>query len=109
MCRKFATFSAVDCPANTCSKSLKIVNILKVFLLRFRIFFFSNITGECPQTNPATGGQGYFDGAGHLGMLSWLGLDLLVSLMGLKTQAVSDMCKINGSRPQGTGHCTRAV
>ena len=59
--------------------------------------------------NPATGGQGYFDGAGHLGMLSWLGLDLLVSLMGLKTQAVSDMCKINGSRPQGTGHCTRAV
>ena len=52
--------------------------------------------------NPATGGQGYFDGAGHLGMLSWLGLDLLVSLMGLETQAVSDMCKINGSRPQGT-------
>ena len=27
--------------------------------------------------NPATGGQGYLDGAGHLGLNTWLGLDLL--------------------------------
>ena len=26
--------------------------------------------------NPATGGQGYLDGAGHLGLNTWLGLDL---------------------------------
>ena len=27
--------------------------------------------------NPATGGQGYLDGAGHLGLNTWLGIDLL--------------------------------
>ena len=37
--------------------------------------------------NPATWGQGYLDGAGHLGVLTWLGLDLSVSLLGLETQA----------------------
>ena len=35
--------------------------------------------------NPASGGQEYLDGAGHLGHLTWLGLDLLVSLLGLET------------------------
>ena len=30
-------------------------------------------------------------GAGHIGLLSWLGLDFLVSLMGLKTQAELDL------------------
>ena len=30
-------------------------------------------------------GQEYLDGAGHLGHLTWLGLDLLVSLLGLET------------------------
>ena len=35
--------------------------------------------------NLATGGRGYLDGAGHLGLLTWLGLDLLVSLLGLET------------------------
>ena len=38
--------------------------------------------------HPATGGQGYLDGAGHLGLLTWLGLDLSVSLLGLETQAI---------------------
>ena len=41
--------------------------------------------------DPASGGQGYLDGAGHIGLLSWLGLDFLVSLMGLKTQAELDL------------------
>ena len=27
--------------------------------------------------NPTTGGQGYVDGAGYLGLNTWLGLDLL--------------------------------
>ena len=34
--------------------------------------------------NLATGGQGNLDGVGHLGLLTWLGLDWLVSLLGLK-------------------------
>ena len=46
---------------------------------------------------PATRGQGYLDGAGHLGLLTWLGLDLLVSLLGLETQAEADLRKRNGS------------
>ena len=46
---------------------------------------------------PATRGQGSFDGAGHLGLLTWLGLDLLVSLLGLETQAEADLRKRNGS------------
>ena len=45
--------------------------------------------------SPAAGGQGYLDGAGHLGLLNWLGLDLCVSLLGLETQ--SDLHKRNGS------------
>ena len=52
--------------------------------------------------NPATGGQGYLDGAGHLGLLTWLGLDLSVSLLGLETQAESDLRKRSGSCPRGT-------
>ena len=47
--------------------------------------------------NPATGGQGYLDGAGHLGLLTWLGLDLSVSLLGLETLAESDLRKRSGS------------
>ena len=35
--------------------------------------------------NPASGRQGYLDGTGHLGLKTWLGLDLLVSLLGLET------------------------
>ena len=38
------------------------------------------------------------DGAGHLGLLTWLGLDLLVALLGLETQAESDLHK----RTRGT-------
>ena len=45
----------------------------------------------------ATGGQGYLDGAGHLGILNWLGLDWCVSLLGLETQAELDLHKRNGS------------
>ena len=52
--------------------------------------------------NPATGEQGYFYGAGHLGLLTWLGLDLSDSLQGLETQAESDHCKRSGSWPWGT-------
>ena len=46
---------------------------------------------------PATRGQGYLDGAGHLGLLTWLGLDLLVSLLGLETQAEWNLQKRNRS------------
>ena len=42
------------------------------------------------------------DGAGHLGLLTWLGLDLSVSLLGLETQAESDLRKRSGSCPRGT-------
>ena len=31
----------------------------------------------------ATGGQGYLDGVGHLGLNTWVGLDLSVSLLSL--------------------------
>ena len=51
------------------------------------------VTHSC---NPATGGQGYFDCAGHLGLNTWLGLDWLVSLLGLETKAESDLHKRNG-------------
>ena len=37
--------------------------------------------------NTATGGQEYVDGAGHLGLITWLGLEWLVSLLGFETQA----------------------
>ena len=47
--------------------------------------------------SPAAGGQGYLDGAGHLGLLNWLGLDWCVSLLGLETQAEWDLHKRNGS------------
>ena len=47
--------------------------------------------------DPASGGHKYLDGAGHLGLLTWLGLDLSVSLLGLETQAESDLHKRNGS------------
>ena len=40
--------------------------------------------------NPATGGQGYLDGASHLGLLTWPILDWLVLLLGLETQAYSN-------------------
>ena len=43
--------------------------------------------------NPATGGQGYLDGPGHLDLLGWLGLDLSVSLLSLETQAESNLRK----------------
>ena len=42
------------------------------------------------------------DGAGHLRLLTWLGLDLLVSLVGLETQTVSDLRKRSRSGPRGT-------
>ena len=51
--------------------------------------------GTGQSSNLATVGQGYWDGAGHEGFLTWLGLDLLVSL--LKTQVETDMHKKNGS------------
>ena len=37
------------------------------------------------------------DGAGHLGLLTWLDLDLLGSLLGLETQAESDLPKRSGT------------
>ena len=52
--------------------------------------------------NPATGGQGYLDGAGHLGLLTWLGLDWLVSLLCLETQAELDLLIRKGSLQKGT-------
>ena len=47
--------------------------------------------------NPVTGGQEYLEGACHLGFITWLGLGWLVSLLGLGTQAESDLHKRNGS------------
>ena len=41
----------------------------------------------------------YLEGAG---LLTWLGLDWLVSLLGLVTQAELDLCKSNRTWPQGT-------
>ena len=52
--------------------------------------------------NPATEGQVYLDGAGHLCLLTWLGLDWQVSLLGLETQAESNLGKRNECWPQGT-------
>ena len=57
----------------------------------------SEMVGDLAQfCNPATGVQGYLDGAGHPGLLTWLGLDLSVSLLGLETQAESEL-KRSGS------------
>ena len=59
--------------------------------------------------NPATGGQGYLDGAGHLGLLTWLGLDLSVSLLGLETQAELDLRKTTRNRRITQGWCNQWI
>ena len=62
--------------------------------------------------NPVTlliGEQGYLDVASHLGLLTCLGLTLLVSLLGLETQAELDLHKKNGPDHKERWHFTRAV
>ena len=58
---------------------------LQLHKLETRVRFPPPPSGLVAQfCNPATRGQGYLDGAGHLGLLIWLGLDWLVSLLGLE-------------------------
>ena len=50
----------------------------------------------------ATWGQGYLDGAGHLVLNTWLGLDLSFHYWVFETHAESELRNRSGSWPQGT-------
>ena len=67
-----------------------------------------NLAQSC---NPATGGLGYLDGAaaGPLDLLTLLGLDLSVSLLGLETQAELDLRKTTRNRRITQGWCNQWI
>ena len=46
------------------------------------------VAQSCNTSTGGGGGQGYSDGAGHLGVSPLHGLEFLVSLLGLETQAI---------------------